>query len=127
MDIDWIARLATSFPQVTETTHWGHRTWQVARKSFVWERPFTNADIKRFGEARVPEEPIIAIRTEDLHGKAAVLASEPPGAFDIEHFKDYPAYLVELQLATEQSVRELIKDGWLAVAPERLARDFLGD
>ena len=56
-----------------------------------------------------------------------MLASEPPGAFDIEHFKDYPAYLVELQLATEQSVRELITDGWLAVAPERLARDFLSD
>jgi hypothetical protein len=127
VDIEWVARLATSFPQVRETTQWSHRTWQVAGKSFVWERPFTNADIKRFGDGRVPDGPIIAIRTEDLHDKAAVLASEPPGAFDIEHFKNYPAYLVELSLATEGQVRELVTDGWLAVAPERLAREFLGE
>jgi hypothetical protein len=127
VDIEWIARLASSFPDVAETTQWGNRTWQVAGKSFVWERPFTNADIKRLGEARVPDEPIIAIRTEDFHDKAAVLASEPPGAFDIEHFANYPAYLVELPLATEDHVRELVTDGWLAVAPERLARDFLGE
>lgn len=125
MDIDWVARLATSFPGVTEGTHWGNRTWQVAGKSFVWERAFSKADIKRFGEARIPDEPVIAIRTEDLHDKAAILASEPAGAFDIEHFANHPAYLVELRLAVEEQVRELVTDGWLAVAPESLARDFL--
>ena len=80
MDIEWIARFASSFPGVTETTHWGNRTWQVAGKSFVWERGLTKADIKRFGEARLPDDPIIAIRTEDLQDKAAVLASAPAGA-----------------------------------------------
>lgn len=125
MDIEWIARLAASFPGVTETTHWGNRTWQVAGKSFVWERAFSKADVKRFGEARIPDDPIIAIRTEDLQDKEAVLASEPPGAFDIEHFRNHPAYLVELSLATEEQVRELVTDGWLAVAPETLAREFL--
>ena len=126
MDIEWVARLAASFPGVTEGTYWGNRTWQVAGKSFVWERAFSKADIKRFGDARIPDEPIIAIRTEDLHDKAAVLASSPAGAFDIEHFKNYAAYLVELPLAIEDQVRELITDGWLAVAPEALAREFLG-
>ena len=125
MDIEWVARLAASFPAVTEVTQWGNRTWQVAGKSFVWERAFTKADIKRFGDARIPDEPVITIRTEDLHDKAAVLASDPAGAFDIEHFKNYPAYLVELSLATEGQVRELVTDGWLAVAPEKLAREFL--
>ncbi len=126
MDIEWIARLATSFPGVTEATRWGNRTWQVAGKPFVWERAFSKADIKRFGADRIPDDPIIAIRTEDLHDKAAVLASNPAGAFDIEHFGNYPAYLVELPLATEDQLRELVTDGWLAVAPEQLARDFLG-
>ena len=126
MDIEWVARLATSFPDVTEGTHWGNRTWQVAGKSFVWERPFSKADLKRFGQARIPDEPIIAIRTEDMQDKEAVLASAPAGAFDIEHFANYPAYLVELPLATEDQVRELVTDGWLAVAPESLAREFLG-
>jgi hypothetical protein len=126
MDIAWIARLASSFPEVTETTHWGNRTWQVAGKSFVWERPFSKADLKRFGQARIPDEPIIAIRTEDLLDKEGVLASASAGAFDIEHFANYPAYLVELPLAAEDQVRELVTDGWLAVAPESLAREFLG-
>ncbi len=126
MDIEWIARLAASFPDVSEGTHWGNRTWQVGGKAFVWERAFSKADIKRFGEARVPDEPIIAVRTEDLHDKAAVLASDPAGAFDIEHFKNYPAYLIELALATEDQVRDLVTDGWLAVAPEALASEFLG-
>jgi hypothetical protein len=125
VDIEWIARLASSFPEVTETTHWGNRTWQVAGKSFVWERPLTKADIKRLGEARIPDEPIIAIRTEDLQDKEAVLASAPAGAFDIKHFANYPAYLVELSLATEDQVRELVTDGWLAVAPESVAHEFL--
>jgi hypothetical protein len=126
VDIEWIARLATSFPGVTEGTYRDNRTWQVAGKSFVWERAFSKADIKRFGDARIPDEPIIAIRTEDMQDKAAILASAPAGAFDIEHFEKYPAYLVELSRATEDQVRQLVADGWLAVAPESLAREFLG-
>jgi hypothetical protein len=126
VDIEWIARLATSFPGVTEGTYRDNRTWQVAGKSFVWERAFSKADIKRFGDARIPDEPIIAIRTEDMQDKAAILASAPVGAFDIEHFENYPAYLVELSRATEDQVRQLVTDGWLAVAPESLAREFLG-
>jgi hypothetical protein len=125
VDIEWIAHLASSFPEVTETTHWGNRTWQVAGKPFVWERAFSKADIKRFGERRIPDEPVIAIRTEDMQDKAAILASEPPGAFDIEHFANYPAYLVELARASEEQVRDLVTDGWLAVAPESVAREFL--
>jgi hypothetical protein len=125
VDIEWIARLAASFPGVTEGTLWGNRTWQVAGRSFVWERGLTKADVKRLGADRIPDVPIIAIRTEDMHDKAAILASSPGGAFDIEHFKDYPAYLVELPLASEDQVRDLVTDGWLAVAPESLAREFL--
>ena len=125
LDIETIAQMAMAFPEVTEGTYWGNRTWQVAGKSFVWERAFSKADIKRLGDARVPDEPIIAIRTEDMHDKAAILASTPAGAFDIEHFKNYPAFLVELSRATEDQVRRLITDGWLAVAPESLAREFL--
>lgn len=123
--IETIAKMAMAFPEVTEGTRWGNRTWSVAGKAFVWERAFSKADLKRFGDDRIPDEPIIAIRTEDLHDKAAILASAPAGAFDIEHFKNYPAYLVELPLATEDQVWELVTDGWLAVAPHSLARDFL--
>lgn len=124
-DIDSIAAFASSFPDVTEGTRWGNRTWSVAGKAFVWERPLTKADVKRLEGAPVPDEPIIAIRTEDLQDKMAILDGEPAGAFDIQHFANYPAYLIELGLATDDQVREAITDGWLAVAPPALAREFL--
>jgi hypothetical protein len=125
LDIDAIAAMAMDFPDVTEGTRWGNRTWSVAGKAFVWERPMTKADIKRFGDARIPSEPIVAIRVEDMHDKEAILASEPAGAFDIQHFENYPAYLIELSQTTVEAAREAITDGWLAVAPTTLARSFL--
>lgn len=127
LDIDAIATMATAFPDVTEGTRWGNRTWLVGGKAFVWERPMTNADVKRFGEARIPSEPIIAIRAEDMHDKEAILAGEPAGAFDIQHFENYPAYLIELALTTESALQEALTDGWLAMAPPSLAERFLSD
>lgn len=126
LDIETIAQMAMAFPEVSEGTRWGNRTWSVAGKAFVWERPLTKADIKRFGEARIPMDPIIAIRTEDMHDKAAILADEPAGAFDMQHFANYPAYLVELSFASHEQMLELVTDGWLAVAPQRVAGEFLG-
>jgi hypothetical protein len=126
-DIEAVAAFALTFPDVTEGTRWGNRTWSVAGKAFAWERPLTKADVKRFGDGRVPDEPIIAIRAEDIQDKMAILAGKPAGAFDIHHFATYPAYLIELALAPEEQVREAITDGWLAVAPPDLAREFLGD
>ena len=128
LDIDSIAAMATAFPDVTEGTRWGHRTWLVGGKAFVWERPMTNADLKRFddvppqagGAPSIPSEPIIAIRAEDMHD------NEPAGAFDIQHFANYPAYLIELALTTEAALREALTDGWLAMAPQGLAERFLG-
>ena len=127
LDIEAVAAFAQTLPEVTEGTHWGHRTWKVAGKVFLWERPFSKADLKRFGDERVPDEPIIAIRAEDVQDKLAILESGPAGAFDIQHFANYPAYLIELALAADEQVREAITDGWLAVAPPKLAGEFLGD
>ncbi len=126
-DIEAVAAFAQTFPDVTEGTRWGNRTWSVAGKVFVWERPLNKADVKRLGDARVPDEPIIAVRAEDLQDKLAILEADPPGAFDIQHFANYPAYLIELALASEAQVREAITDGWLAVAPPKLAEQFLGN
>lgn len=127
LDIHAVAAFAQSLPEVTEGTHWGNRTWKVGGKAFLWERPFSKADLKRFGDERVPDEPIIAIRTEDLQDKLAILDDGPAGAFDIQHFENYPAYLIELTRADDQQVRDAITDGWLAVAPPALAREFLAD
>ena len=97
---DDAAQLALALPDVTEAERHGHRTWFVAGKAFAWERPFSKADIKRFGDVTPPAGPILAVRVEDLSEKEAVLAAQPKAFFTII-------------------------DGWLACAPPKLATEYL--
>jgi hypothetical protein len=125
--LDDVVDLIAALPGVTVGERHGHRTWFVGTKAFAWERPFSKADLKRFGEAPVPREPILALRTADLGEKEAVLAAGAKGFFTIAHFDGYAAVLVELRAATKKPLREAIEEAWLACAPDALARTFLGD
>lgn len=119
------AGIALSLAEVTEGERYGNRTWAVAGKAFAWERPFSKADIRRFGSQMPPAGPILAIRVEDLAEKEAVLAAHPQAFFTIPHFDGYPAVLVELRTANATELREAITDGWLACAPPQLADAYL--
>ena len=67
--LDDVTRLACELPEVTEGERHGNRTWFVAGKAFAWDRPFSKADIRRFGDETPPEGPILAVRVEDLGEK----------------------------------------------------------
>lgn len=123
--VEQVAAIAESLPQVTVGERWGNRSWLVGGKVFAWVRPFSKADVKRFGADPVPDGPILAVTVEDLAEKEAVLAARHRGFFTIEHFNGFSAVLVQLRVAAPGVVREAVVDGWLAVAPAALAAEFV--
>jgi hypothetical protein len=124
---DDVARIALELPEADEAERRGTRTWAVAGKTFAWERPFSKADLRRFGDETPPSGPILAVRVADLDDKDAVLAARLDGFFTIPHFDGYAAVLMQLDVVAEPDLREAIVDGWVACAPRRLAAPYLSD
>jgi hypothetical protein len=120
-----VARLALALPQTTEAEKHGNRTWFVAGKAFAWERPFSKADLRRFGEQAPPDGPILAVRVEDLVEKEAVLGAGRRGIFTIAHFDGFSAVLIQLQAVSARALRDAITDAWLSLAPPALADEYL--
>ena len=121
---DDVARLALALPETAEGTSHRGRSWTVAGKNFVWERPFSKADIKRFGDEPVPAGPILGVMAEDLEEKEAILAEARPGFFTIPHFNGFPAVLVQLDVVGDAELRDALVDAWLAKAPPALAERY---
>jgi hypothetical protein len=116
-----VAAMAAELPGATEGERHGNRTWFVAGKAFAWERPFSKADVRRFGDQAPPDGPILAVRVGDLMEKEAILAANPAAFFTIPHFDGYAAVLVQLRVVSQEALRDVLTDGWQACAPPGLA------
>ena len=115
--VDAAGKLASKLPEVTVGTRYGNRTWLVGTKGFAWERPFSKADLRRFGDAPVPSGPIFAVRVADLRAKEAVLAAGTRGVFTIPHFDGYAAVLIQLDVVSVRDLRRLVTDAWMCCVP----------
>jgi hypothetical protein len=118
-----VERVIAALPGVTQGERWDRRTWDVGGKTFAWERPFSKADIKRFGTETPPDGPIVAVAVVDLEEKDALLLTHPKGIFTIPHFNGYPAVLVHLRTVPLKVLREVIEDAWRSRAPQALAEE----
>lgn len=125
MTVDDAARLALALPEVCEDNRRGNRAWSVNGKGFAWERPFSKADIKRFGDLTPPVGPILAVLVSDLNDKEAVLSASPTAFFTIPHFNGFPAVLIQLTTVTQKALDDAIIDGWLACATQELIDVYL--
>lgn len=125
-DLGVVERVVVGLPGTEEGVRYRMRTWKVGGKAYVWVRPFSKADLKRFGDEAPPAGEILALVVEDLAEKEAVLAARVgDGFFTIPHFDGFSAVLVELEKVSEGVLKEALVDAWLVHAPAEVAKDYL--
>jgi hypothetical protein len=137
---DDVRRIALALPETSELTSRGLSRWCVKDKGFVWERPLRRADLAALGDAALgdaalgdaalgdaaPDGPILGARVPDIGVKEALLADDPDVYFTTPHFDGYPAILIRLDRIDVTELHELVVEAWLARAPKRLAKEYLG-
>ncbi|MFT3697848.1 MAG: hypothetical protein QM831_32205 [Kofleriaceae bacterium] len=116
MKLEQVAEFCEGLANVTIGFKWNNKTWMIGERGFVWERPLSKADIKRFGDATPPSGDIVGIVTENLDAKDVLLSMGLPGFFTIEHFNGYPAVLVELRNAHVRDVKAAIRSAYQCVS-----------
>jgi hypothetical protein len=121
---DDVRRIALDLPDTTEQVSRDNNQWRVRDKSFVWERPLRQADLRALGDS-APAGPILGVRVEHLGAKEALLADDPEVFFTTPHFDGYPAVLVQLDRISVDELKEVIVEAWLTRAPKRVAQAYL--
>ena len=118
MTFDDVDAFTKKLPGVTAGVKWRNRTYMVGDKGFAWQRPFSKADLARFGDQPPPQGEILAVRVPGLDAKDALLAMDLPGFFTIPHFNGYAAVLIELRKARAKDVRAAIVEAHRTMAAD---------
>lgn len=128
---DDVDRICRSLPEVEFGTSWGDRptykvpTGEKGKGFLLYRAPDKTALDPATGE---PYDDLLVIHTADAADKQALVDADGP-FFTIDHFRSFNAVLVQQSRLGELDVDELtevITEAWLAKAPKRLAREFLG-
>jgi hypothetical protein len=127
-DVDEICR---GLPETWFGTSWGDvPTWLVPHRDkgrgfVLYRKPHKTAIDPDTGEEY---DDLLVIRTANPDDKLALVEADGP-FFVIDHFSGYNAVLVQqsrLGEITRDELAEVLTDAWLATAPKKLVREFLG-
>jgi hypothetical protein len=130
---DDVDEICAALPSTELGTTWGDvPTWKVpagekGRGFVLYRHPHPTAVDPETGELY---DDLLVIRTADAADKAALVEDDSTPFFTIDHFRNFNAVLVQQSRLAELSLDELtevITEAWLAVAPKRLAKEFLAD
>ena len=67
---------------------------------------------------------VLAVRTENLWEKDALLNLDPETFFTTDHYNGYPAILIRLAEIDVDELRGLLVAAWRTRAPKRVVREF---
>ena len=130
---DDVDEICAALPSTEFGTSWGDvPTWKVpagekGRGFLLYRHPHSSAVDPETGEQY---DDLLVIRTADPADKAALVEDASTPFFTIDHFRNFNAVLVQqsrLGELTLDELAEVVQDAWLAVAPKRLAKEFLAD
>lgn len=122
--IEDIDRILRALPDVTGGAGDGDVAWGVQAGAKVKGISWCWKERVVAGKARVPNLEVFAVRVANNAEKDLLVASEPPWLVDDPHYHGFPAVLVRLEAIDVDELEELLVDGWRALAPKRLVKQY---
>ena len=120
-----VRRIALSLPATTEQpSARGRAFWRVKDKSFAWERPLRQTELKALGDS-APRGPVLGVWVEHRMAKEALLGDNPEIDFTTPHFDGHDSVLIRLERIDLEELTEVLIEAWLVRAPKRLAQEFI--
>ena len=103
-DIEKVRRIAMAFPNVEEGTSYSTLAFRVAGKFFV----------------RFNEDGVSLVVKVDFGEREILMEIDPKTFYITDHYRAYPAMLVNVARVDPTELRRLMEQLWRRVAPKRL-------
>jgi hypothetical protein len=110
------ARIALTFPMAIQKG----TGFEIMEKGFAW---FYMQKIPG-RKGRVERRDVLAIRVANEDEKQMLIASDPDKFFTDDHYRGFPAILVNLPAIEEDELTELLLEGWRLRAPTTILKQF---
>jgi hypothetical protein len=126
-DLADVRRISMALPGVAEADGSGGQAAFSVESKGKW-KGFAWSWMERVEpkKPRVARRDVLAIRVADLDDKEALLGSNGRALFTEPHYNGFPAVLVRLSEIELGELEELLVDGWRALAPAELVREYDG-